>query len=77
MKSMDFSDLPQQMKNFRKFQSIAVQAILSAAIGQGAVVKYAVGGGQGAVAKAVYVCYSFILFQIFAFCLYNARIWRM
>uniref|UniRef100_A0A0R3S2Q5 Peptidase_M16_C domain-containing protein n=1 Tax=Elaeophora elaphi TaxID=1147741 RepID=A0A0R3S2Q5_9BILA len=49
-----------------KFQSLAVQAILSAAIGQGAAAKYASGVGQGAVTKAVFVAASGYPFGISA-----------
>uniref|UniRef100_A0A915PTU5 Putative alpha-L-fucosidase n=1 Tax=Setaria digitata TaxID=48799 RepID=A0A915PTU5_9BILA len=52
--------------SLRNFKSLAVQAVLSAAIGQGAATKYAVGVGQGAVTKAVFKASSGYPFGISA-----------
>ncbi|VDK82563.1 unnamed protein product, partial [Litomosoides sigmodontis] len=52
--------------SLKSLKSVAVQAVLSAAIGQGAAVKYAAGVGQGAVTKAIFKASSGYPFGISA-----------
>lgn len=50
----------------KNLKGLAVQGVLSAALGQGAALKYALGAGQGAVARAVYKASSGYPFGISA-----------